>query len=83
MWCMCKKTKLLLFVGIILVTSYVFSCLLKTKSVAIAGNKTVVTEIKKERKIRRQQKEMKKRAKRIEKKLEKLRKKRNALRSKH
>ncbi len=83
MWCMCKKTKLLLLVGIILVSSYVFSCLLKTKSIAIAGNNPSVTEIKKERKIRRQQREMKKRAKRIEKKLKKLRERRNAIRSKY
>ena len=76
MWCMCKKTRLILLVGIILVSSYVFSCLLKTKSVAIAENRTTISKIKKERKIRRQQKEMKKRAKRI-------RKRRNANRSKH
>jgi proteasome assembly chaperone (PAC2) family protein len=83
MWCMCKKTRLILLVGIILVSSYVFSCLLKTKSIAIAENRTTISKIKKERKIRRQQKEMKKRAKRIEKKLEKIRKRRNANRSKY
>lgn len=82
MWCMCKKTRLILLVGIILVSSYVFNCLLKTKNVAIAENRITISKIKKERKIRRQQKEMKKRAKRIEKKLEK-RKRRNANRSKH
>jgi predicted negative regulator of RcsB-dependent stress response len=46
MWCMCKKTKLILFIGVILIASYILMCTLSSNAKTENKNKkSVQTEL--------------------------------------